>query len=145
MSDKSRSPSRRHGRKTFFKYMPLKTAEIVLSTQKLRWSSPLNFNDPFDVPRKLFPDASPNAIREHMARDMLQIISNPPLDDADFCEEYRQLISVARRFNGVIPEDIQAKMVSEALKDATSEDTATSGLRELQEHWERTFESPSLP
>ena len=32
----------------FFKYNTAKVAKIVLATQKVRWNSPLNFNDPFD-------------------------------------------------------------------------------------------------
>ena len=32
----------------FFKYCTANTAKIVLTTQKVRWNSPLNFNDPFD-------------------------------------------------------------------------------------------------
>jgi hypothetical protein len=32
----------------FFKYYTASTAKIVLSTQRVRWNSPLNFNDPFD-------------------------------------------------------------------------------------------------
>jgi hypothetical protein len=32
----------------FFKYHTADVAKIVLSTQKVRWNSPLNFNDPFD-------------------------------------------------------------------------------------------------
>lgn len=32
----------------FFKYYTADTAKIVLATQKVRWNSPLNFNDPFD-------------------------------------------------------------------------------------------------
>jgi hypothetical protein len=36
---------------TFFKYMTAKVAKIVLVNHTLRWSSPLLFNDPFDVLR----------------------------------------------------------------------------------------------
>jgi hypothetical protein len=33
----------------FFKYVTADTAKVVLETGKLRWSSPSQFNDPFDV------------------------------------------------------------------------------------------------
>jgi Protein of unknown function (DUF2971) len=46
------SPNRRHGRFCFYKYMRADTARAVLSSCALRWSSPLLFNDLFDVPRR---------------------------------------------------------------------------------------------
>ncbi len=48
-----RSPNRRHDRQFFYKYMTTDVAKIVLATRKLRWSSPLLFNDPFDVTQDL--------------------------------------------------------------------------------------------
>ena len=33
----------------FFKYVNVDAAKIILESGKLRWSSPLMFNDPFDV------------------------------------------------------------------------------------------------
>jgi DUF2971 family protein len=37
----------------FYKYMTAKVATIVLATRRLRWSSPLLFNDPFDITQEL--------------------------------------------------------------------------------------------
>jgi hypothetical protein len=34
--------------------MSAATARIVLADRKLRWSSPILFNDPFDVPREMY-------------------------------------------------------------------------------------------
>lgn len=48
-----RSPHRRHELPFLYKYMSAEVACIVLETGKLRWSSPLIFNDPFDVPPAL--------------------------------------------------------------------------------------------
>ena len=42
------SPNRRHDRRFFYKYVAACTARIVLASRKLRWSSPVLFNDPFD-------------------------------------------------------------------------------------------------
>lgn len=46
------SPNRRHDRFCFYKYMTAQTANVVIASRRLRWSSPLLFNDPFDVPRR---------------------------------------------------------------------------------------------
>jgi hypothetical protein len=59
-----RSPNRRHERQFFYKYMTAKVAKIVLVTRKVRWSSPLQFNDPFDFTQELrlnFDEAQLNA------------------------------------------------------------------------------------
>jgi hypothetical protein len=52
-------------RKFFYKYMTSKVAKIVLANRKLRWSSPLLFNDPFDVTQELrlnFDEEQLNAV-----------------------------------------------------------------------------------
>jgi hypothetical protein len=48
-----RSPRRIHDRRFFYKYVSSHVAKIILATRKLRWSSPLLFNDPFDVTQEL--------------------------------------------------------------------------------------------
>lgn len=48
-----RSPNRRHDMPLLFKYATSSTAAAILASQSLRYSSPLLFNDPFDVPRHL--------------------------------------------------------------------------------------------
>lgn len=45
------SPNRRHDRSCFYKYATADTTRRIVSSRSLRWSSPLCFNDPFDVPR----------------------------------------------------------------------------------------------
>ncbi len=47
------NPNRQNDRKSFFKYMSPGTAKTVLENSTLRWSSPILFNDPFDVPREM--------------------------------------------------------------------------------------------
>jgi cyanate lyase len=60
-----RSPNRRHDRRVFYKYVTAEVAKIILTTRRLRWSSPLLFNDPFDVTQELrldFGQAEINAV-----------------------------------------------------------------------------------
>ena len=52
LGDRQPSPNRRHDRMAFFKYMTAPTAHIILDSGNQRWSSPVLFNDPFDVPRE---------------------------------------------------------------------------------------------
>ena len=60
-----RSPNRRHDRRVLYKYVTAEVAKIILTTRRLRWSSPLLFNDPFDVTQELrldFGQAEINAV-----------------------------------------------------------------------------------
>src|SRR4030042_1939961 len=47
------STHRAHDRKYFYKYISASTAIRILTHRTLRLSSPLLFNDPFDIPRVL--------------------------------------------------------------------------------------------
>lgn len=47
------SLNRRHNQRFFYKYVTASVAKIVIATRKLRWSSPLLFNDPFDITQEL--------------------------------------------------------------------------------------------
>lgn len=66
-----RSPNRRHERRFFYKYVSSEVTKIILVNRTLRWSSPLLFNDPFDVTQELrlnFNEAELNqALAEEMA------------------------------------------------------------------------------
>lgn len=48
-----RSPNRKHDRQYFYKYVSAEVAKIILARKELRWTSPLLFNDPFDVSQEL--------------------------------------------------------------------------------------------
>lgn len=59
-----RSPHRRHDEPILYKYTSAAAAKEVLRTGRLRWSSPLRFNDPFDVPRQLDLPFTVDELRE---------------------------------------------------------------------------------
>lgn len=67
-----------HDRDSFFKYMPADTAKIVLRNKTLRWSSPLEFNDPFDVPRELALNIPDDEINKALVEKVILTIENPP-------------------------------------------------------------------
>src|SRR5438045_513893 len=46
----SLNPLRTHDRQTFYKHASGSTTLSILRHEKLRWSTPSLFNDPFDVP-----------------------------------------------------------------------------------------------
>jgi hypothetical protein len=52
-----------HDRASFFKYMSADVALKVLNSRSLRWSSPANFNDPFDMGFSLHVDIDQVRVR----------------------------------------------------------------------------------
>lgn len=62
------SPERRHDVTLLFKYATAPTAIRVLASQSVRYSSPILFNDPFDVPRHFDLGFTFNEFREEVVK-----------------------------------------------------------------------------
>ena len=70
------SPNRSHDRRFFYKYMPAETARIVLANRTLRWSSPVLFNDPFDIhPDTLHFDGV--ELQQALMEEISSLLRNP--------------------------------------------------------------------
>jgi hypothetical protein len=71
---KYRSPNRLHDRQFFYKYVTAEVAKIILTTRKLRWSSPLLFNDPFDVTQDLRLNFDASELTKSLAEEFASLI-----------------------------------------------------------------------
>lgn len=71
-----RSPNRQHDRKYFYKYVTADVAKTVLATRKLRWSSPVLFNDPFDVTQELRLDFDAHALNSALTKAIVSLIES---------------------------------------------------------------------
>ncbi len=58
----------------FFKYYTASVAKIVLATGRVRWSSPLLFNDPFDCYFSLEPKFDFSACKEKHCERFLDLM-----------------------------------------------------------------------
>jgi hypothetical protein len=123
--------NRRHDRKTFFKYMPSSTAKIVLAHSTLRWSSPLQFNDPFDVPRELAFGISSKDVSEALAARLAELLSNPPDDTSHFKPKLQIILEAARTSSPLA----RSELVAEFKKEAQSLLPADTGMNELRALW----------
>ena len=128
----NRSPNRTHDRDTFFKYMSADTARQVLSNRTLRWSSPLLFNDPFDVPRKLCFGVTPTSIVNASARQMAEFIEYPPADTSHLRPKIRLIVEAVK--NGIFPK-VKAKLLAATL-DASASPPTSEHLDELRRLWQ---------
>ncbi|EMJ8525293.1 DUF2971 domain-containing protein [Klebsiella aerogenes] len=106
-----RSPNRMHERSTFFKYMSLNTANIVLDTCSLRWSSPIIFNDPFDVPREVMPGINEEIIGKALAEKLIQELITPRENIENINPQIRALIEFYKKlFPHGIPVELIEKL-----------------------------------
>lgn len=63
------------GNRSFYKYVTAETAIIILETRSVRYSSPLKFNDPFDVQTSMSLDFDPLAAITETSRRLSSINS----------------------------------------------------------------------
>lgn len=135
-----RSENRQHERQSFFKYMPLSTAKIVLKNSTLRWSSPSLLNDPFDVPRELFPEVSEQQVSTAFAQKLILEFQNPR-DNLDELEP--GIIEILQGMRKSFPLGISSEMnqhLVNMMSAAVQITDALSALQELKEHWLNTLD-----
>lgn len=127
-----RSPNRTHDRFSFFKYMSADVAQLVLANTTLRWSSPILFNDPFDVPRELSFGLTPREISRALAARLCQLIESPPDDTSTLVPNLRFIVETVK--NG-IPPSLKAEML--ATLDVTNDgpDPSGEGLEATRALW----------
>ena len=93
---------------TFFKYMTAKVAKIVLVNQTLRWSSPLLFNDPFDVKRDFDWGFDFEELKKPLLDEIMNLISAKDIPDLSSQPHIERLVNRLRRnpdfCNTVLPE-----------------------------------------
>jgi hypothetical protein len=100
----------------FFKYCTAKVAKIILATSKVRWSSPVLFNDPFDCYFSLEPKVDLAACKDEHRERFLDVIfqeqepafvsGNPLVPEIRKLREMAQRENrgeMARRFDLVYP------------------------------------------
>lgn len=127
-----RSPNRLHDRLSFYKYMTVATARAILTNCTLRWSSPVRFNDPFDVPRELAFGIEPQEFVGASGRRMRRLIEEPPEDTTQLSPKLRQIVETAK--NGISPE-LKAELLA-GIADVTSSSTPSgAAMNELRELW----------
>ncbi|MGA2278793.1 MAG: hypothetical protein ABSG80_00665 [Verrucomicrobiota bacterium] len=81
----------------FYKYHTASVAKIVLATQKVRWNSPLNFNDPFDCFFSLDPKFDISQMVEKRRERFLDLMTQDKEPDFDPRNPYiSYLIAVVR-------------------------------------------------
>lgn len=64
-----------HDKEFFYKFADMDTAKLILETQKFRFSSPLTFNDPFDIQTELFFNFNISDLPERVTSEVHAIVT----------------------------------------------------------------------
>ncbi len=123
---------RMHERESFFKYTSAEVAQIIMRNGSLRWSSPIIFNDPFDVVRQMAEGITPANIQECIIEVMIELIDSEEHSLEGFSPKLRCLLGSIRKSNDPI---VKRKIIG-ALNGMRSELVQRSeGLEELRAMW----------
>lgn len=112
------SPNRRHDRRVFYKYVTAKVAKIVVSTRKLRWSSPVLFNDPFDITQELRLAFDEGALNRALASRLASMI-----EGADASQVTNPAVGLMVRLAMNAPEE-KRKIIARELRETSRVTTA---------------------
>ena len=111
------------------------TAKKVLANRTLRWSSPVLFNDPFDVPREMSFGLTPVDIVQALSRRMANLIENPPEDTSQLTPTIRLIVDTVKK--GIRPE-VRAELLEGLKETAASHRPTGESMDALRAMW-RTF------
>ena len=136
-----RSANRQHERQSFFKYMSLSTAKIVLENSTLRWSSPTILNDPFDIPRELFPEVSEQQVATAFAQKLIHEVQNPRDNFEELAPGIIEILqSMKQSFPTVVSLEMNTRLEGLMIVAAKETDVLLS-LQVLKDHWLNTLDT----
>lgn len=116
--------------------MTANVASLVISNLSLRWSSPLIFNDPFDVPRELIPGVSAQELVAAVARRHAALIEQPPDDTSSLTPQLQSLIDAVK--NG-ITNDHRSALLARLREAAKAIETKDTSLDEFRQMWRESL------
>jgi hypothetical protein len=123
-----------HNRTSFYKYVSAEVAKIILVTKTLRWSSPLLFDDPFDVTRVLAVDIKHSEIQEYIIDSVIDLVQNNAELPSELNPQLRFMIETLRKSGR---NDVKEEIIN-SLHDSKNElNTASPALSELREMWKK--------
>lgn len=126
------SPNRKHNRQFFYKYTTAEDAKSILINKTLRFSSPLSFNDPFDVARKLKFAFSSEEFNSGLRNELIRLIQNEPTVTVRN-SKLQALLDYSRTLNSE-----QKERIVNLIKNysPTPEIDEIGSFKELQRQWE---------
>jgi len=127
---------RYHDRDYFFKYVTKEVAKLIIKNHTLRWSCPLDFNDPFDHRFAFFDESRVEAISKLLVERFETYVWER--DDVQF-DETRPFGSNAAHFKK--NKDVISRKAFRRNAETIRQQTIQSGRRALAEFNEETRRS----
>lgn len=112
--------------------MPASTARIVLGNRTLRWSSPILFNDPFDVPREMAFGFSSDQFADAGRRRIAELINSPPKDTSSLYGKLKLIAEAAKRG---IPDEVKGEMLRSLQEMSVTYLPMGESIEELRSAW----------
>lgn len=86
------------GKRAFYKYTSPQTALAILQSGKVRYSSPLTFNDPFDIQSGLHFDFDLETLHEKIIDRIGELAAAPEEPIVDSSNPWGKIVLEARRY-----------------------------------------------
>lgn len=119
---------------TFFKYMTVEVTKIVLVNHQLRWSSPLLFNDPFDVQRDFNLGFDPEELKEPLVNEIMNLVSAKQIPDISSHPHVEQLIKWLRREDDA---DMRNKKLAVFIDRETQKAKNGDNYKKMRDQWSK--------
>lgn len=116
----------------FVKYTSASTAIAILVGSKLRWSSPLLFNDPFDVPRELVQSVDRKSLHVAIRNRVSDLVASQSTEDNTLHPGIRVLLANVRASTDPAA---AAAAVQKALREDWPEQIGSSSLEAMRSLW----------
>jgi hypothetical protein len=132
-------PLMSHGKRSFFKYAAPDTVLAILETQKVRYSSPLSFNDPFDVQSGLHFDFDLDTLHDQILDRINELAAQPAEPQVDTEDPWGKLVLLVRQHYTThgFPRQGWKEKTAELFAWLVNEIRTTQ--RSYQEHWRKTL------
>lgn len=121
-----------HDQDRFFKYTGVEGAICALTMGTLRWSSPLLFNDPFDVPRELSFGVTPHEIGAATRQRMIGMMKQPPNDLSELSPVLRTFLEQIKR---EVPDSKREAIVESIANDLPALNVTSDIMDGFREQW----------
>lgn len=121
-----------HDRSSFYKYVSSEVAKIILVNKTLRWSSPLLFDDPFDVTRVLAANIKPSEIQECLIDRLIDLVQNNAELPSELNPKLRFIIETVRKSGR---NDVKEEIINSFHDSKNELITESPALDELREMW----------
>ncbi|MBL9184913.1 MAG: DUF2971 domain-containing protein [Verrucomicrobiaceae bacterium] len=135
------NPNRLHNRHSFYKYTTANVAKAVLDGQKLRWSVPSRFNDPFDVPREILDSVDEGRLNVAVVDRMKALLSNPCLPNP---KHHSPMTKMLLRLFSCANANLKGKLLAINEQCRHEGGVTREGLEAIRKEWRAIYDDQRI-